>query len=195
MKSEAPPFVHASACVDQGATLGAGAHVWHFCHVMAGASIGAGVMLGHACFVGRDVRIGERSRVQNHVSLFEGVELEADVFVGPSAVFTNVEHPRAAVPKRGEFRRTRVGRGATIGANATILPGVTLGEYSFVAAGAVVREDVAPHVLVMGVPARAKGFVGRHGERLVFEGAIGRCPVTGERYELDGNRVRLLGEP
>lgn len=195
MKSEAAPFVHASACVDAGASLGPGAHVWHFCHVMSGARLGAGVMLGHACFVGKDVRIGEGSRLQNHVSVFEGVELEADVFVGPSAVFTNVEHPRAAVPKRGEFKRTFVRRGATIGANATILPGVTLGEYSFVAAGAVVRDDVAPHVLVMGVPARPSGFVSHHGERLVFEAGVARCPVTGDRYGLVGDRVQRLPEP
>jgi UDP-2-acetamido-3-amino-2,3-dideoxy-glucuronate N-acetyltransferase len=190
MTSDAP-FVHASACVDEGVSLGAGAQIWHFCHVMDGARIGAGAMLGHACFVGRNVVIGERVRIQNHVSVFEGVELEADVFVGPSAVFSNVQHPRAAIPKRSEFRPTTVGRGATIGANATILPGVVLGEYCFVAAGAVVSKDVAPYALVMGVPARARGWVSRHGERLVFEAGVASCPVTGECYRLDRDRVSL----
>lgn len=183
--------VHPSAIVEPGAELGPGACIWHFCHVMAGACVGAGSMLGQGCFVGRGVRIGRGVRVQNHVSLFEGVELEDDVFVGPSVVFTNVVNPRAAYPKKHEFRRTVVRRGATVGANATILPGVVLGSYCFVGAGAVVREDVPDHVLVVGVPARARGFVSRHGERLEFHDGAAICPATGERYALSAAGVRL----
>jgi UDP-2-acetamido-3-amino-2,3-dideoxy-glucuronate N-acetyltransferase len=185
------PAVHPSAVVDPAATLESGATVWHFCHVMAGARLGPGVMLGQGCFVARNVVIGARTRVQNHVSLFEGVELEADVFVGPNATFTNVKNPRAHVRKRAEFLRTVVRRGATIGANATILPGHELGEHCFVGAGAVVTEDVAPYALVLGVPARQHGWVSRHGEKLVFENGVAHCPATGERYELAAGAVRL----
>ncbi len=185
--------IHPTAVVDPGAEIGPDARVWHFCHVMAGARIGARSMLGQGCFVGRGVRVGSGVRVQNHVSLFEGVELEDDVFVGPSVVFTNVLNPRTEFPKQGNFLRTLVRRGATIGANATILPGVVLGEYSFVGAGAVVREDVPDHVLVVGVPARAVGFVSRHGERLEFHDGAATCAVTGERYALTGAGVRLIG--
>jgi UDP-2-acetamido-3-amino-2,3-dideoxy-glucuronate N-acetyltransferase len=191
LSEEPRPEVHPSAVVDPGATLEAGVRVWHFCHVMVGAHLGAGSMLGQGCFVGRGVRLGRRVRVQNHVSLFEGVELEDDVFVGPSAVFTNVRNPRAGVDRKRQFDHTRVRRGATIGANATILPGVTLGEYCFVGAGALVREDVPPHALVVGVPARAAGWMSRHGERLVFTDGIATCPATGERYVLVAGEVRL----
>ncbi len=190
--AEPNTVIHPTSVVDPGAELGAEAHVWHFCHVMAGARIGARSMLGQGCFVGRGVRIGSGVRVQNHVSLFEGVELEDDVFVGPGVVFTNVVNPRASIPKKSEFRRTLVRRGATIGANATILPGVVLGEYSFVGAGAVVCDDVTDHALVVGVPARASGFVSRHGERLEFRDGLAACPVTDERYALTGNGVRLI---
>jgi len=157
---------------------------------MAGAALGAGTQLGQGCFVGRDVRVGERVRVQNHVNLFEGVELEDEVFVGPSATFTNVNAPRAHVSKRAEFERTLVRRGATIGANATVLPGVELGEHAFVAAGAVVTRDVPAYALVVGVPARVAGYVSRHGERLTFREGTATCPATGERYELTPNGVR-----
>ncbi|HEX5101043.1 MAG TPA: acyltransferase [Polyangiaceae bacterium] len=188
---DSDPRVDPTAVVDAGAEIGQGATIWHFCHVMAGAKLGPGVMLGQGCFVGRNVTIGARARIQNHVSLFEGVELEEEVFVGPSATFTNVVRPRAHVSKRSEFARTVVRRGATIGANATILPGVVLGEYAFVAAGAVVTRDVPAHALVAGVPARQRGWVSRHGETLEFADDVALCPVTGERYELTPNGVRL----
>jgi UDP-2-acetamido-3-amino-2,3-dideoxy-glucuronate N-acetyltransferase len=191
---EGPATVDPTAVVEPGAVLGAGVRIWHFCHVMPGAELGQGTMLGQGCFVGRGVRIGRGVRVQNHVSLFEGVELEDEVFVGPSAVFTNVVHPRAGVSRKGEFLRTLVRRGATIGANATILPGVTLGEHCFVGAGAVVRADVAAYELVLGVPARPAGFVSRHGERLNFAGGVATCPATGERYELTARGVALRDE-
>ncbi len=186
--------VHPTAIVEPGAELGEGVRIWHFCHVMSGARLGSGSMLGQGCFVGRGVRVGSGVRVQNHVSLFEGVELEDDVFVGPSAVFTNVVNPRAHVDRKREFARTLVRRGATIGANATILPGVTLGEHCFVGAGAVVRADVPAYALVVGVPARAAGYVSRHGERLEFVDGGATCPVTGERYELTASGVELKDE-
>lgn len=192
MSAEPVSSIHHTAVVEPSAVLGPGARVWHFCHVMEGAHIGARSVLGQGCFVGRGVRVGAGVRVQNHVSLFEGVELEDDVFVGPSVVFTNVLNPRAERPRKGEFRRTLVRRGATIGANATILPGVVLGEYSFVGAGAVVREDVAPHAIVVGVPARQSGWMSRQGERLEFSQGVGTCPASGERYALSSAGVRLI---
>jgi UDP-2-acetamido-3-amino-2,3-dideoxy-glucuronate N-acetyltransferase len=157
---------------------------------MSGARIGARSMLGQGCFVASGVRIGDGVRVQNQVSLYEGVELEDDVFVGPCAVFTNVKNPRAFVARKAEYQRTLVRRGATIGANATILPGITLGEYSFVAAGAVVTRDVPPYTLVLGTPATVRGFVSRCGEQLEFANGAALCPKTGERYQLETGVVR-----
>ena len=175
-------WIHPSAIIDAGASIGDGARIWHHCHVMGGARIGQNVMLGQGCFVGSDVTIGDGSRIQNHVSVFEGVELEADVFVGPSATFTNVLRPRAFLKQ--EFSRTVVRRGATIGANATVLPGLEIGAFAFVGAATLVRENVAPHALVVGVPGRQIGWVGTRGERLGFDGEVGVCPVSGERYRL-----------
>jgi UDP-2-acetamido-3-amino-2,3-dideoxy-glucuronate N-acetyltransferase len=184
--------IHVSAIVDAGATIGAGTRVWHFCHVMSGVMIGEQCSLGQNCFVAAGVRIGSRVRIQNNVSVYEGVELEDDVFVGPSAVFTNVMNPRAIVPRKHEYRTTRVCRGATIGANATILPGITLGAHCFVAAGAVVRTDVPPYALVAGVPARQRGWMSRHGERLHFDAqGNATCAATGERYRRVGDEVEL----
>jgi UDP-2-acetamido-3-amino-2,3-dideoxy-glucuronate N-acetyltransferase len=181
------PWIHPSATIDAGAVVGDEARIWHHAHVMSGARVGRGVMLGQGCFVGKNVVIGERSRIQNHVSVFEGVELESDVFVGPSAVFTNVLRPRAFLKQ--DYSRTLVRRGATIGANATILPGVEIGEYAFVGAAALVRDDVPAHALVVGVPARRVGWVGKHGEKLLFEGDVGTCPATGERYRLTATGI------
>ena len=186
------PYVHPSALVETGAVLGAEVVVWHHCHVMSGARLGRAVMLGQGCFVGRGVTIGDRTRIQNHVSVFAGVELESDVFVGPSAVFTNVLRPRAFLKQT--FARTLVRRGATIGANATILPGIEIGEYAFVGAATLVRENVPAHALVVGVPGRHIGWVGTYGERLAFDGDVGTCPVTKERYRLaDSGLVRIDG--
>jgi UDP-2-acetamido-3-amino-2,3-dideoxy-glucuronate N-acetyltransferase len=153
------PDVHPTAIVDPGAEVGAGTKIWHFCHVMPGARIGAGCVLGQNVFVGGAAIIGDGCKVENNVSVFDAVRLEDDVFVGPSVVFTNVRTPRAFISRKAELQPTRVGRGATIGANATIVCGRTLGAYCFVAAGAVVTHDVPPHALVAGVPARPRGWV------------------------------------
>jgi len=179
--------IHPSAIVDAGAVLGDATRVWHFAHVCAGARIGAECSLGQNVYVGNDVSIGNRVKVQNNVSIYDAVTLEDDVFCGPSMVFTNVYNPRAAVSRKHEYRRTLVRHGATIGANATIVCGVTIGRYAFVAAGAVANRDVAPHALVAGVPARQIGWVSRSGDRLALPlngNGEAHCPHTGERYLL-----------
>jgi UDP-2-acetamido-3-amino-2,3-dideoxy-glucuronate N-acetyltransferase len=159
-------WAHASAVVDAGASIGAGTKVWHFCHVMKGARIGARCVLGQNVFVAGGAVVGDGCRVQNNVSIYDGVELADEVFVGPSAVFTNVKTPRAAVSRRDGFVATRVGRGATIGANATVVCGTKIGQYALVGAGAVVTRDVAPHALVVGVPARRVGWACACGETI-----------------------------
>lgn len=183
-----PPFVHPTAVIDADVTIGEGAQIWHFAHVCSGATIGAAAVLGHNVFVGTGVAVGARSRVQNNVSLFSGVVIEEDVFLGPSCVFTNVRNPRAEISRKGAFETTRVMRGATVGANATIRCGATLGRYAFVGAGAVVLNDVPDHALVVGNPARPLGFCCRCGERLceVHGGGL-CCGSCGARYRLDGD--------
>jgi len=186
--------VHESAYVDDGATIGAGTRVWHFCHVLGGAVIGERCSLGQNVVVMNGTRVGNNVKVQNNVSIYEGVELEDDVFCGPSMVFTNVVNPRSHVSRRHEYQRTLVRRGATIGANATIVCGTTLGEYAFVGAGAVVTADVAAHALVVGVPARRVGWMCQCGERLADSGE-GTCAACGSIYERTGAGIRRLGGP
>jgi UDP-2-acetamido-3-amino-2,3-dideoxy-glucuronate N-acetyltransferase len=171
------PFQHESAFVDEGAVIGPGTRIWHFCHVMAGARIGARCVLGQNVFVAAGAVIGDDVRIQNNVSVYDGVTLEEHVFVGPSAVFTNVVNPRAEVTRKHAYQPTLVRRGATIGANATIVCGATLGAYAFIGAGAVVRGDVPPHALMLGVPARRRGWMCRCGTRLVDD----VCPACGRR--------------
>ena len=160
------PSIHPSAIVDEGARIGAGSRVWHWVHVCGGAVIGEQCSLGQNVFVGNRVRIGNNVKIQNNVSVYDNVTLEDDVFCGPSMVFTNVSNPRAAIVRKHEYHRTLVKRGATIGANATIVCGVCLGEYSFIAAGAVITEDVEPYALMAGVPARRIGWMNENGERV-----------------------------
>jgi UDP-2-acetamido-3-amino-2,3-dideoxy-glucuronate N-acetyltransferase len=188
--------IHPSAIVDDGAVLGADCRVWHFAHVSAGARIGARCSFGQGVYVGNDVHIGDNVKVQNNVSVYDAVTLEDDVFCGPSMVFTNVHNPRSAVPRKDEYRRTLVRQGATLGANCTIVCGVTVGRFAFVGAGAVVSRDVPDFALMVGVPARRIGWMSRHGERLdlpVSGQGEARCPATGERYRLEGDAVALVG--
>jgi UDP-2-acetamido-3-amino-2,3-dideoxy-glucuronate N-acetyltransferase len=186
--------IHPSAIVDAGAVLGDGCRVWHFVHISAGARIGSGCSFGQNVFVGNDVRIGNNVRVQNNVSIYDAVELEDDVFCGPSMVFTNVYNPRAAIERKNEYRRTRVGRGATLGANCTIVCGTTIGSHAFVGAGAVVNRDVPDFALVLGVPARRMGWMSRFGERLALPASgdgNAQCEHTGDRYALRGDVLTL----
>jgi UDP-2-acetamido-3-amino-2,3-dideoxy-glucuronate N-acetyltransferase len=188
-------FVHPSSFVDEGATIGAGTKVWHFSHVMPGAVIGERCSLGQNVVVMPGTRIGNNVKIQNNVSIYEGVELEDDVFCGPSCVFTNVMNPRSHVPRKHEYRRTLVRRGASIGANATVVCGVTLGEYAFVGAGAVVTSDVPAFALMVGVPARRVGWMCQCGERLRLAGTRGRCEVCGAQYEESAGALRMTGAP
>jgi UDP-2-acetamido-3-amino-2,3-dideoxy-glucuronate N-acetyltransferase len=190
--------IHPSAIVDPGASLGEGCRVWHFVHISAGARIGKGCSFGQNVYVGNDVRIGDNVKVQNNVSVYDAVTLQDDVFCGPSMVFTNVYNPRAAVTRKDEYRRTLVRRGATLGANCTIVCGVTIGQHAFIGAGAVVNRDVPDFALMLGVPARHVGWMSRHGERLPLPlrgDAQARCAHTGERYVLSGGGVSLADDP
>jgi UDP-2-acetamido-3-amino-2,3-dideoxy-glucuronate N-acetyltransferase len=187
-------IIHPSAIVDAGAVLGEGCRVWHFVHISAGARIGKGCSFGQNVYVGNDVHIGDNVKVQNNVSVYDAVTLEDEVFCGPSMVFTNVYNPRAAVARKDEYRRTLVKRGATLGANCTLVCGITVGEHAFVGAGAVVNRDVPDFALMLGVPARQAGWMSRFGERLPLplQGqAEATCPHSGDRYVLDGGTLKL----
>src|SRR5712671_3630048 len=188
-------FVHESSYVDDGAVIGAGTKIWHFSHVLAGAVIGARCNLGQNVVVMPGTRIGDNVKVQNNVSIYEGVELENDVFCGPSCVFTNVLNPRSHVSRKHEYRKTLVKRGGTIGANATIICGVTLGEYAFIGAGAVVTADVPAYALMVGVPARRVGWMCQCGERLQLADGQGACPVCGSRYQETNGTLRAIAQP
>ncbi len=187
------PVIHESAYVDAGATVGAGTRIWHFGHVMPGAVIGERCSLGQNVVVMNGTRIGDGVKIQNNVSVYEGVELEDDVFCGPSMVFTNVVNPRSHVPRREEFRRTLVRKGASIGANATVVCGVTLGEYCFIGAGAVVTKDVAAYALMTGVPARRTGWVCQCGVKLPDGQGTLRCGACGLAYVLGPTGLRPEG--
>jgi UDP-2-acetamido-3-amino-2,3-dideoxy-glucuronate N-acetyltransferase len=190
-------FKHASAYVDEPVEIGAGTKIWHFSHIMAGARIGEACNFGQNCHVGSDVVIGHRVKVQNNVSIYTGTEIEDDVFLGPSCVLTNVTNPRAQVNRQALYERTLLRRGCSIGANATVVCGVTVGRYAFVAAGAVVSRDVPDYALMVGVPARQTGWMSRHGVRLPPSQAEGRtvCPESGLRYQLVGDGLRCLDLP
>lgn len=183
-----PFWSHPTAVIDQPAVIGAGTKIWHFCHVMSGARIGARCVLGQNVFVGPRAVVGDGCKVQNNVSLYDGVILEDEVFVGPSAVFTNVVDPRAFIERKAEYRPTVVRRGATIGANATIVCGREIGAYALIGAGAVVTRDVPSHALVLGVPARQAGWVCRCGNTLAGGDTL-VCPSCGSRYRVDGGAL------
>lgn len=186
---------HDTSIIDEGAKIGTGTRIWHWVHVCGGARIGQDCSLGQNVFIGSDVVIGNRCKIQNNVSVYDAVVLEDDVFCGPSMVFTNVHNPRSAVIRKDEYRSTRVRLGATIGANATIVCGVTLDEYCFIGAGAVINKDVKPYALMAGVPAKQIGWMSRHGERLDLPlngNAEAACPVTGEQYRLNGQILNRL---
>ena len=183
-------FVHESSYVDEGARIGKGTKIWHFSHIMPGAQIGEGVSIGQNVNVGAKAIIGNRCKIQNNISVYDDVELEDDVFCGPSMVFTNVYNPRAFIVRKNEYRKTLVRRGATIGANATIVCGTTIGRYAFVGAGAVVNTDVPDFALMLGVPAKQKGWMCKCAVKLAFVGNKAKCEACGESYVLDNGAVR-----
>jgi UDP-2-acetamido-3-amino-2,3-dideoxy-glucuronate N-acetyltransferase len=182
--------IHESSYVDDGVTIGEGTRIWHFCHLLKGSRLGRNVIVGQNVVIGPDVAVGDKCKIQNNVSLYKGVTLEEGVFCGPSCVFTNVNNPRAEIERKNEFRETLVKRGATIGANATIVCGVTLGEYCFIGAGAVVTKDVPAYALMAGVPAERIGWISRNGQKL---GDHLVCPATGERYRRKGDGIEPVG--
>lgn len=185
-------FQHPSALVDEGASVGDGTKIWHFCHLMPGAVVGCNCILGQNVFVDNNVVVANGVKIQNNVSLYNGVFIEDDAFVGPSVVFTNVINPRSFIERKTEFKKTIVRKGATIGANATIVCGAEIGEYALVGAGSVVTKNVTPFSLVYGNAARHQGWVSKAGHRLVFAKGKATCPVTGEHYRLKSNRVHLI---
>ena len=191
-------FVHPSAVVDEGAQIGSGSRVWHFVHICSGAKIGRGVSLGQNVFVGNQVTIGDNCKIQNNVSVYDNVHLEDGVFCGPSMVFTNVYNPRALIERKAEFKDTLIKKGATLGANCTIICGVTVGEFSFIGAGALVNKDVKPYALMVGVPAKQICWMSQYGEKLDLpvegEGqAI--CPYTQQQYQLKNGQLIVMGQP
>ncbi|RNF48791.1 N-acetyltransferase [Marinomonas hwangdonensis] len=188
-------FKHASAIVDDGAQIGAGSRVWHFAHICAGAKIGAGVSLGQNVFVGNKVTIGDKCKIQNNVSVYDNVHLEEGVFCGPSMVFTNVYNPRSLIERKDQYLDTIVKKGATLGANCTVVCGVTIGEYAFIGAGAVVNKDVSAYALMVGVPAKQIGWMSEYGEQLdlpLLGCAQAICSQTQRVYQLNNNIVTIV---
>jgi len=187
-------FVHESAYIDEDVEIGSGTKIWHFSHILRNSKIGENCVIGQNVMIGPNVKIGNRVKIQNNVSVYEGVEIEDDVFCGPSMVFTNVINPRSFIERKNEFKKTLVKKGATIGANATIVCGVTIGEYSFVAAGAVVTKDVPPYALVAGIPAKQIGWVCKCGVTLKFVGNLAKCEQCGSEYKLETESLIPLKE-
>lgn len=183
-------FTHESAYVDEGCEIGEGTKIWHFCHIMPNSKIGRDCSLGQNVFVASKVVLGNNVKVQNNVSIYEGVFCEDDVFLGPSMVFTNVYNPRSGVIRKDEYRQTIVKKGASIGANATIVCGNNIGQYAFIGAGAVIKTEVPDYALMVGVPARQIGWISEYGERLIFdEKGVAICPGNNETYHLKENKV------
>lgn len=193
MNQEKPYFAHETAVVDEGCEIGVGTKIWHFSHIMSDCVLGERCNIGQNVVVSPGVHLGSNTKVQNNVSIYTGVNCEADVFLGPSCVFTNVINPRSAVNRRGEYAMTNVGRGASIGANATIVCGNDIGAYAFIGAGAVVTKEVPSYALLVGNPARQIGWMSTHGHRLSFdENGKASCPESGEVYLLENKAVRRL---
>ena len=193
MKDATSYFLHPSSFVDEGAVIGAGTKIWHFCHIMGTAQLGKGCNLGQNVFVGDQVRLGNNVKVQNNVSIYTGVTCEDDVFLGPSMVFTNVTNPRSAVNRRGQYSKTEVGKGATIGANATIVCGHNIGAYAFIGAGTIVTKHIPPYALIVGNPGRQIGWMSEYGQTLIFDDSgTAICSESQEMYQLVRGRVNKI---
>tara|TARA_B100000508_G_scaffold137355_1_gene131697 strand:+ start:226283 stop:226852 length:570 start_codon:yes stop_codon:yes gene_type:complete len=186
-------FAHESAVIDEGCTIGEGTKIWHFSHIMPNCTLGKQCNIGQNVVVSPEVKLGDNVKVQNNVSIYSGVECEDDVFLGPSMVFTNIVNPRSAVVRRGQYSKTLVKKGASIGANATIVCGHDIGEYAFIGAGAVVTKEIKPYALVVGNPAKQIGWMSEYGHRLEFdESGIAECPEGREKYKLENDRVEKI---
>ncbi len=186
-------FAHETAVIDDGSVIGNGTKIWHFCHIMSDSEIGSECTIGQNVVISQKVKLGNNVKVQNNVSIYTGVTCEDDVFLGPSMVFTNVNNPRSAIIRRDQYLRTNVGKGATIGANATIVCGNNIGEYAFIGAGSVVTKDIAPYALVVGNPSKQIGWMSEYGHRLNFDAnGIAVCPESKQEYKLTGNKVKRI---
>lgn len=186
-------FAHETAVIDDGSVIGEGSKIWHFCHIMSDSEIGSECTIGQNVVISQKVKLGNNVKVQNNVSIYTGVTCEDDVFLGPSMVFTNVNNPRSAIIRRDQYLRTNVGKGATIGANATIVCGNNIGEYAFVGAGAVVTKEIPPYALVVGNPSKQIGWMSEYGHRLNFDAnGIAVCPESKQEYKLTGNKVKRV---
>lgn len=191
-----PYFVHESSYVDEPSQIGAGTKIWHFCHILKDTVIGERCSFGQNCVVGPNVKIGNNVKAQNNISIYEGVEIEDDVFLGPSMVFTNVINPRSFIVRKEEFRKTLLKKGSSIGANATVVCGTTIGRYAFIGAGSVVTKDVQDFEMVYGVPAKHRGWVGKSGNQLSFSAqGLALDESDGCQYRLKDNKVELVHEP
>ena len=185
-------FSHETAIIDKGCIIGNGSKIWHFSHLMEGAKIGKNCNIGQNVFIANDVVLGNNVKVQNNVSLYSGVQCEDDVFLGPSMVFTNVKNPRSAIVRKDEFQETIIRKGATIGANATIVCGTSIGKFAFVAAGAVITKNVVDYALMKGVPAKQDGWISEFGEKLEFENDIATCKATKQQYKLENGNCQKI---
>ncbi|MEC8853224.1 MAG: DapH/DapD/GlmU-related protein [Bacteroidota bacterium] len=192
MSNSTTYFSHETAIIDKGCIIGNGSKIWHFSHLMKGAKIGKNCNIGQNVFIANDVVLGNNVKVQNNVSLYSGVQCEDDVFLGPSMVFTNVKNPRSAIVRKDEFQETIIRKGATIGANATIVCGTSIGKFAFVAAGAVITKNVVDYALMKGVPAKQDGWISEFGEKLEFENDIATCKATKQQYKLENGNCQKI---
>ena len=192
MSDSSTYFAHPTAVIDKGCTIGNGSKIWHFSHLMEKAEIGENCNIGQNVFIANNVVLGKNVKVQNNVSLYSGVICEDDVFLGPSMVFTNVKNPRSAISRKDKFEQTLIKQGVSVGANATIVCGVTIGSYAFIGAGAVITKDVPPFALMVGVPAKQDGWTSEDGERLHFTDGIAICKESGEKYKLENGNCKKV---